>query len=221
MINIAIDGPSGAGKSTLAKKLAEILGYSYLDTGAIYRTVGLFVKRNGVAPDDTDGIVSLLPRTHIDIKHENGVQHMYLGDEDVSGLIRTDEISAYASKVSAIPEVRAFLMDAQRSFAEKNNSIMDGRDIGTVVLPDATVKFFLSASDGERARRRMRELAEKGEMYTLEQVLASMAKRDSDDKNRNISPTVPAHDAHLLDNTGDFDETVRTALCIIRKTIQG
>lgn len=216
MINIAIDGPSGAGKSTLARALAARLGYIYTDTGAIYRTVALAVKRRGIVPDDVDAVTALLPALDIALKFEDGEQKIYLNGEDVGGLIRTNEISAYASKVSAIPAVRAFLLDLQRDTAKANNVIMDGRDIGTVILPDAEVKFFVTVSDAERARRRHKELIARGENITLDEVKASMAERDRNDSTRKVAPAVPAADAVFLDNTGDFDEVVEKALAVIR-----
>ena len=216
MINIAIDGPSGAGKSTLARALAARLGYIYTDTGAIYRTVALAVKRRGIVPDDVDAVTALLPALDIALKFEDGEQKIYLNGEDVGGLIRTNEISAYASKVSAIPAVRAFLLDLQRDTAKANNVIMDGRDIGTVILPDAEVKFFVTVSDAERARRRHKELITRGENITLDEVKASMAERDRNDSTRKVAPAVPAADAVFLDNTGDFDEVVEKALAVIR-----
>ena len=154
MINIAIDGPSGAGKSTVAKALAKKLGYIYVDTGALYRAIGLYVRRAGVLPENSAGVIALLPEIDVRLAYENGEQKVLLSGEDVGPLIRTNEISAYASKVSAIPEVRTFLLELQRDMARKNNVIMDGRDIGTVILPDADVKIFMTASPEARIRRR-------------------------------------------------------------------
>lgn len=216
MINIAIDGPSGAGKSTLAKALADKLGYIHTDTGALYRTVALAVQRAGISPDDRKAVISLLPKIKISLAYEADGQKIYLMDEEVSGLIRTNEISSYASKVSAIPEVREFLLDVQREIARKNNVIMDGRDIGTVILPHAEVKFFITVSDEERARRRHRELTSRGESISLEEVRRTMSERDRNDSTRKIAPAIPAKDAVFLDNTGDFDETVSKALSVIR-----
>ena len=215
MINIALDGPSGAGKSTLAKELAKKLGYIYTDTGAMYRTIGLAVRRRDIPYTDTDAVIAILPEIKISLKFIDGAQKIFLGDEDASGLIRTNEISTYASKVSAIPEVRAFLLDLQRDIAKNNNVIMDGRDIGTVILPNADVKFFVTVSDKERARRRHRELLEKGEVITLEEVERTMAERDREDSTRTVAPAIPAEDAIFLDNSGDFDEVVATAIRII------
>ncbi len=221
MINIALDGPSGAGKSTLAKALAAKLGYIYTDTGAMYRTIGLAVKRMNISPEDTDAVIALLPSVKISLRFENGEQKIYLGDEDVGGLIRTNEISAYASKVSAIPAVRAHLLDLQRAIAAENNVIMDGRDIGTVILPNADVKFFVTVSDKERARRRYKELIAKGEVTTEQEVYEAMKARDLLDSTREVAPAVPAEDAIFLDNSGDFDEVIANALSIIREKTQG
>lgn len=220
MISIAIDGPSGAGKSTLADALAEKLGYIHLDTGALYRTVALFVIESGVSPSDRDGVAALLPDTEIKIDYVDGRQRMILDGEDVTGRIRTSEISAGASAVSAIPEVREFLLELQRDFARYNNVIMDGRDIGTVILPQATVKFFMTASDDARAERRCAELREKGENVDVSEVKRAMAERDANDKNRKIAPAIPADDAIMLDNSGIFDDTVKKALGIIKKAIR-
>ena len=216
MMNIALDGPSGAGKSTLAKELAKKLGYIYTDTGAMYRTIGLAVKRRGIEPTDAVAVAAVLPEIKISLKFENGEQNIYLGDENVGGLIRTNEISSYASKVSAIPAVRAHLLDVQRNIAKENNVIMDGRDIGTVILPNAQVKFFVTVSDAERARRRYKELLAKGENVTLEEVATAMAERDRQDSTREIAPAIPAEDAIFLDNSGDFDEVVSLAISIIQ-----
>ena len=216
MISIAIDGPSGAGKSTLAKALAKELGYIHTDTGALYRTVGLAVLRAGVAPDNRDAVIALLPHIDILLRYEADGQKIYLGGEEVSAFIRTNEISSYASKVSAIPEVRTFLLDLQRGIAKENNVIMDGRDIGTVILPNAKVKFFITVSDEERARRRHRELLSRGENISLEEVRRTMAERDKNDSTRKVAPAIPSPDAVFLDNTGDFSETVSRALAIIR-----
>ena len=217
MINIALDGPSGAGKSTLAKALAAKLGYIYTDTGAMYRTIGLAAKRAGISPENKEGVISLLPSVKISLGFENGEQKIYLGAEDVGGLIRTNEISAYASKVSAIPEVRAHLLALQRNIATENNVIMDGRDIGTVILPNADVKFFVTVSDRERARRRYMELIAKGENTTEEEVYEAMKARDLQDSTREIAPAIPADDAIFLDNSGDFDTVIATALAIIQQ----
>lgn len=200
--SVAIDGPSGAGKSTIAKAVAERFGFIYVDTGAIYRTVGLATQRAGIDPKETNAVIALLPSLDIAFAHaEDGLQHMYLNGEDVSALIRTPEISMYASGVSAIPEVRAFLMEMQRSMARRTSVIMDGRDIGTVVLPDAALKVFLTASAEARAERRYKELIEKGQSVTFDEVLRDMAQRDENDTTRAAAPLRAADDAVLLDTS--------------------
>lgn len=200
--SVAIDGPAGAGKSTIAKAAAAKFGFIYVDTGAIYRTVGLAAQRAGVDPKDEDLVLPLLPDLAIRFDYgEDGTQRMYLGDEDVSEKIRTPEISMYASAVSAIPGVRAFLLDMQRDMARKTSVVMDGRDIGTVVLPDAGLKIFLTASAEERARRRLAELAAKGDTSTFEEVLADMLQRDRNDSTRAAAPLKAADDAFLVDTS--------------------
>lgn len=202
---VAIDGPAGAGKSTIAKAAAARFGFIYVDTGAIYRTVGLAAKRTGIDPHDAERVAALLPGLSIRLDYgEDGMQHMYLGGEDVSGLIRTPEISLYASAVSAIPAVRAFLLDMQRDMAKTTSVVMDGRDIGTVVLPDAGLKIFLTASVQERAKRRLAELREKGDPSTFEEVLADMLERDKNDSTRAAAPLKAAEDAVFVD-TSDLD----------------
>lgn len=215
--SVAIDGPAGAGKSTLAKAAAKELGFVYVDTGAIYRTVGLAAKRAGVAKDDLAGVTALLPGLKVDIIYIDGVQHMLLGREDVSEQIRTPEMSDYASNVSAMPPVRAYLMDMQRQMAERYNVIMDGRDIGTVVLPNAGLKVFLTADVEKRAARRHRELLEKGTDVSLAEVLADMRVRDARDSNRETAPLKAADDAVILD-TGDMtlEESIAALLDLIR-----
>ncbi len=220
MISIAIDGPSGAGKSTLAKALAKKLGYIYVDTGAMYRSLALFVLRKEIDPSDEKAVSEILPEINIEMRYENGIQHMLLCGEDVTDKIRTNEVSMTASKVSALPSVRAFLLDMQKNIAEINNVIMDGRDIGTVILPFATVKFFLNASEEQKAIRRHTELLQKGENVTLEEVKKTMAERDKNDKTRKIAPAVPAPDAIMLDNSKSFEETMETALQIISERIK-
>ncbi len=199
--SIAIDGPSGAGKSTVAKALAKKLGFIHVDTGAMYRSVGLYVYRKGILPDDREKVIPCLPDINIDTKYENGSQRIYLNGEDVSEAIRQNEISSYASKVSAIPEVRAFLLDLQRKTAEKYDVIMDGRDIGTVILPNADLKVFQTASAEARARRRYEELVAKGAEVSLDEITEQMIKRDYDDSHRENAPCVPADDAVIVDNS--------------------
>lgn len=201
--SIAIDGPSGAGKSTMAKSLAQELNFLYVDTGAIYRTVGLEVFRRGLNPSDGTVVAEILPQLEIKMGYgEDGLQHMYLGGEDVTTAIRQHEISDYASKVSAIPAVRAFLLEMQRKLARENNVIMDGRDIGTVVLPDADLKVFLTAKAEDRAQRRYLELQQRGQQTDFETVLHDVIQRDRQDTEREIAPLRQAEDAVLLDTTG-------------------
>lgn len=220
MRKIAIDGPSGAGKSTLAKGLAKELGYTYVDTGAMYRAIGLYVLRKGIDPKDEAAVSACLDGIKLDIAYENGVQNMYLCGENVTGLIRTSEVSSYASDVSAHPSVRAFLLDAQRNMAKHHDVIMDGRDIGTVILPDADVKLFMTLPADVRAERRLAELLEKGEKITLDEVKKAMAQRDRNDSTRAVAPAVPAKDAIMFDNSSDFETTLRSALEIIRDRLK-
>ena len=220
-INIAIDGPSGAGKSSLSKKVAAALGYMYVDTGAIYRTIGLFVYRAGVAPDDAKAVQSCLENLSMDVKFIDGVQHVYLGDEDVSEAIREHIISDYASKTSALPVVRDHLLEMQRKIARENNIIMDGRDIGTVVLPDADVKIFLTASPEARAKRRYLELIEKKQDVPYEVVLKDIIERDYRDTHREIAPLKPAIDSVLVDTTEyDFNQSIQLILDAIKEKVQ-
>ena len=201
--SIAIDGPSGAGKSTMAKSLAQELNFLYVDTGAIYRTVGLEVFRRGIDPSDGAAVEEILPQLEIRMGYgEDGLQHMYLGGEDVTAAIRRHEISDYASKVSAIPAVRAFLLEMQRKLARENDVIMDGRDIGTVVLPDADLKVFLTADAEDRANRRFLELQQRGQNTDYETVLRDVIQRDKQDTEREIAPLRQAADAVLVDTTG-------------------
>jgi len=212
MIGIAIDGPSGAGKSTIAKALAKEFGYIYVDTGAIYRTVGLYMYNIGVSTEDKEGIVKNLPDVRFELKYEGGEQKMYLQGEDVSDKIRTPIIAKYASVVSAVPEVRAFLLETQKKLARENNVIMDGRDIGTVILPDADVKIFLTASAESRADRRVKQLAEKGEIVSYDEILASIKERDERDSGRDVAPLKPADDAVTLDTSDmNLEESIAAA----------
>ena len=222
MIKIAIDGPSGAGKSTLAKRIAKELGIIYIDTGALYRTVGLWVYRKGISHEDTESIIASLDGISVELGFdESGEQRVYLCKEDVSGLIRTPEIAKYASACSAVAEVRSLLFGMQREIAEKNSVIMDGRDIGTVILPDADVKIFLSASDRARAERRCKELLEKGEVCSVEEILAAMKERDTRDSTRAVAPAVAAEDAIHLDNSAlTLEQSVEAALEIIKSKIK-
>lgn len=206
---IAIDGPVGAGKSTLARLVAKKLNIIYVDTGAMYRTVGLCALRNGLKLDDRAGIVALLPKIELDVKIVDGVQQIFLNGEDVSSLIRTPEISMAASNVSKILEVREKLVELQRSLAERVSVIMDGRDIGTVVLPNASTKIYLTASIDVRARRRYNELVAKGQDVTFDEVKMDIIKRDDNDMNREVSPLRPADDCVTLDTSDmTLDEAV-------------
>lgn len=219
--SVAIDGPSGAGKSTLAKALAEELHILYVDTGAIYRTIGCYARRQGVDAADTQAVISLLPQVKISMRYDDqGLQHMLLQNEDVTHEIRLPEMSLYASAVSAIPEVRTFLLEMQRSFARTSSVIMDGRDIGTVVLPDAQVKIFLQADVEIRARRREKELLQRGTPVRFEQVLAEMKERDYNDTHRASAPLRPAPDAVVVDTSHlDFQQSKERLLEIIRERV--
>ncbi len=217
---IALDGPSGSGKSTLAKNLARHYGFVYIDTGALYRTIGLFVCNRGIESTDAQGIISCLPDIKIEMKLENGGGAVYLGGKRIGDEIRTPIISKYASDVSKVPEVREFLLETQRAIARENNVIMDGRDIGTVILPDAQAKLFVFASAEARAKRRYAELLERGVDTTYESVLADMQWRDANDSQREIAPAIPAEDAVMFDNSlMDIDEMVQNAIKIIDKVI--
>ena len=220
-IRVAIDGPSGAGKSTLARSAAARLGYLYVDTGAIYRTIGCAAARRGIDPGDQAAVVAMLPDLSIRLTYgEDGLQHMALNGEDVTGEIRLPEISRYASQVSAYPEVRAYLLEMQRQLAREHSVIMDGRDIGTVVLPDAEVKVFLTASAAERARRRMLELEQRGTPEPYADILRAIEERDWNDTHRSAAPLRQAEDAVLLDTTDlDFAQSEEALLDIIRKGV--
>lgn len=222
MIRIAIDGPGGAGKSTVAKAVAKKLDILYVDTGALYRTVGLYVRSKNVDPHDVAGVSALLPEISLEVRYENGAQCVYLNGVNHGDAIRTSEMSMYASAVSAIPSVRAFLLETQKEIARKNSVIMDGRDIGTVILPDADVKIFMTASAECRAMRRYKELVEKGQDVTYEGVLADMNKRDGQDSSRAIAPTKAADDAILLDNSDmSLEENVDAVIDIVRRKTEG
>ena len=222
-IAVAIDGPSGAGKSTIARAAAGRLGFVYVDTGAMYRTIGLAVCRAGVKLGDTDGILPVLESgLQVQLRYADSVQHVLLNGEDVSDLIRTPEMSKYASFVSAVPQVRAFLLDTQREMAKKTNVIMDGRDIGTVILPDAQVKIFLTASAEARAKRRCLELQQKGEQVTLEAVLADMIQRDRDDSTRAAAPLRQAEDAVLVDTSElTLEQSIEAVISVIDRVLEG
>lgn len=219
--SIAVDGPSGAGKSTLAKALARELNIIYVDTGAIYRTIGLGVFRRGLDPKNEAEVSAILPELSIRMEYEDdGLQHMFLNGEDVTADIRLPNISLYASDVSALPAVRAFLLEMQRELARRNCVIMDGRDIGTVVLPDAEVKIYLTASAEERAKRRFLELAARGAGKTYQEVLEEQRLRDDNDMHRAIAPLKPAEDSVIVDTTElDFEQSKQAVLSIIRERV--
>ena len=218
---VAVDGPSGAGKSTLAKAIAAKLGILYVDTGAIYRTIGYAVKRRGIEPRDEAAVRAILPELEIGMRYEaDGEQHMLLNGEDVTKAIRENAVSGYASLVSAYPEVRAFLLDMQRELARTHNVIMDGRDIGTVVLPGADVKVFLTASPEERAKRRCRELEQRGQPVDYRQLLEEITQRDYADSHRAAAPLKQAEDAVLLDTSAlDFDASLEALLAIVKERV--
>ena len=217
--SVAVDGPSGAGKSTLAKAAAAELGIVYVDTGAIYRSIGYYVYSKAIDPKNAGAVIAILPELDIQMCYgEDGVQRMILNGEDVTRQIRLPEMSMYASAVSAIPEVRTFLLEMQREMARRTSVIMDGRDIGTVVLPDAEVKIFLTAAPEIRAQRRMKELEQRGTPQPFEEVLQQIMERDWADSHRAAAPLRQAEDAELLD-TGDldFEESLQALLAIIRR----
>lgn len=217
--SVAVDGPSGAGKSTLAKAVAAELGIVYVDTGAIYRSIGYEIFRRGMDPKDAAAVTAVLPEIHIEMRYgEDGLQRMYLNGDDVTTEIRRPEISMYASGVSAIGEVRAFLLNMQRDLAKKSSVIMDGRDIGTVVLPDADVKIYLTASVETRAKRRMLELEQRGTPQTFEEVLQQIEERDWADMHRDVAPLRQAEDAVVVDTSAlNFEESLAEILKVIRK----
>lgn len=217
-INIAIDGPAGAGKSTIAKMVSAKLGYIYVDTGALYRTAALYITENNIADED---VSQALEKADISLKFIDGVQRVFLGGRDVSDLIRTPEISMAASRISAIPAVRAYLFETQKKIARENNVLMDGRDIGTVVLPDADVKIFLTASAEERANRRFRELSEKPDCPSYEDILKDIIQRDYQDMHRETAPLKQAEDAVLVDTTAlSLEESANEIVRIITEKIK-
>jgi cytidylate kinase len=219
--SVAIDGPSGAGKSTLAKAVSERLGILYVDTGAIYRSIGYYAFCNGIDPKDADAVVAALPKIRVEMNYGgDGLQHMLLNGEDVTDAIRLPQISMYASAVSAIPAVRNFLLEMQRDLAKKQSVIMDGRDIGTVVLPDADVKIFLFASAEVRAERRMKELAQRGTPRPYEEVLREIEERDYADTHRETAPLRPADDSIMIDTSEiGFDESAELLLDVIKGSV--
>lgn len=220
MINIAIDGPAGAGKSTIAKTASKELGFIYVDTGALYRTVGLNALRKGADTKKADEVIPTLAGLSVSMKFVDGEQRVFLGSEDVSADIRQNDVSMAASNVSKIPEVRAFLFDLQRDIAKNNNCIMDGRDIGTVVLPDAKIKLFLTASPEARADRRYKELCEKGQCVNYNDILKEITERDYQDTHRDIAPLKQAADAVLVDTTElNLKESVAYMLSLIKEKL--
>lgn len=221
IINVAIDGPAGAGKSTISRAAAKALGYIYIDTGALYRTVGLNALRKGADVNDPQSVIATLTEDlKVELRFIDGEQRMFLNDEDVSDKIRTPEVSSAASVTSAVPEVRKYLFDLQKNLAKTNNCIMDGRDIGTVVLPDAKVKIFLTASPEARAKRRYDELIGKGMDVKYDDVLADMIKRDYDDSHRAIAPLKQADDAVLADTSDiNLEESIELIIKIIKDNI--
>lgn len=220
MISVAIDGPAGAGKSTLARQLARDLGYIYVDTGAMYRAIGLYAKRAGADTKNAAAVEALLPRVRVELKYVDGAQRVLLCGEDVSEAIRAEEIGMAASDVSAHPAVRRFLLDTQRNMALTHDLLMDGRDIGTVILPNATVKIFLTASPEARAKRRMLELQQKGQRAEYETVLEDIRQRDWQDIHRETAPLKQAEDAVLVDTSElDFEESFQTLKNLILQRV--
>lgn len=222
MISVAIDGPSGAGKSTIARRAAQMLSFIYVDTGALYRTVGLYMVEHGVEDTkDVEAVAAKLSEVEVDLRFIEGEQRVFLNGEDVSGRIRTPQMAMHASNVSAIPAVRAFLLDMQRDLARKNNVIMDGRDIGTVVLPDAEVKIFLTASVEARAKRRLLEHEARGEVISFEELVKAIETRDYNDSHRAAAPLKQADDAVLVDTTElTLEESIDAIVSIIRKALE-
>jgi len=218
---IAIDGPAGAGKSSVAKEVAKELGAIYLDTGAMYRAVGLYMLRNGVDPKDSETVAARAHEAQVDIRYVDGSQHVYLCGEDVSLAIRENEVSAAASGVSAVPLVRRILVARQQEIAKEQPVVMDGRDIGTKVLPDATLKIFLTASAEERARRRFKELEAKGNPIPYDQLLQEINQRDWDDSHRAASPLTQAKDALLLDSSDMTQPQVTAKILALAKERMG
>lgn len=220
MLNVAIDGPSGAGKSTVARAVARLRGILYLDTGALYRAIGLYALECGADTRSEDEIKQLLPHTDIALSFSDDTQRVLLNGEDVTARIRTQEVAMAASDVSALRSVRQFLLSLQRDIAGSNNCVMDGRDIGTVILPNADVKVFLTASPEERARRRVSELVEKGESADYDTVLAQIKQRDKNDSTRELAPLRPADDAVIIDTTDmDFDTVVARVSALIGELV--
>lgn len=220
MFAVAIDGPAGAGKSSVARAAAQELGFVYVDTGAIYRTIALYVLRQGVDPHQAPAVEALLPQVQVSLEYTQQGQKMLLNGEDVTALIRTPEVSMATSACSAIPAVRAYLLQLQRDLAAENNVLMDGRDIGTVVLPHAQLKVFLTASPEERARRRVAQLEKAGQQADYASILRDIQQRDYQDSHRETAPLRPAEDAVLLDNSSyTFEESVRRLVALVRERL--
>lgn len=219
-INVAIDGPAGAGKSTISRQAAKELGFIYVDTGALYRAVGLNALRKGIDTQDAEAVAESVENISVELKYENGEQAVFLNGENVSAFIRTPEASMAASRVSAVPRVREFLFGLQQEIAAKNDCVMDGRDIGTVVLPNAQVKIFLTASAEARAQRRYKELIEKGEQVEYENVLAEMKQRDYNDSHRAVAPLKAADDAVTVDTTSlSLEESIEKIKNVIKEKL--
>lgn len=219
MIAVAIDGPAGAGKSTIARRVAEELGFLYVDTGALYRAIGLYMIQNGIPTEDREAVRAALPQIRVSLVFRDREQKVILCGKDVTPEIRTEAVSKAASEVSSVAEVRRFLLSMQRNLAAKQSVIMDGRDIGTVVLPNAQVKIFLTASPEERARRRYRELLQKGRTAAYENVLKDLTRRDHNDSHRAVAPLMPARGSVLIDTTGNtLEQSVGRILSVIRET---
>ena len=225
MIAIAIDGPGGAGKSTISKEIAKRAGIVYVDTGALYRTVGYYAREQGLSVDDakkSDKMTPLLDDITVELVYQDGAQHVYLNGEDLGDKIRQPDISMYASAVSSVPSVRAFLLETQKEIARRQSVIMDGRDIGTVILPNADIKVFLTASNEARAERRYKELVAKGVEVKYEDVLAELIERDAADSGRDIAPAIAAPDAIIFDNSNyTFEESVEYIMNLINQKTGG
>lgn len=222
MFSVAIDGPAGAGKSSIAKIIAKHLNFIYVDTGALYRAVGLYALKNNISPSDSNAIINNLNKIKLELTFKNNEQIVIMNNEDISLQIRTPETSMASSKVSAIPEVREFLFNLQRDIAKNSNIIMDGRDIGTVVLPKASVKIFLTASDKQRALRRLKELKQNGIKSDFDSVLKDIRERDYNDSNRNIAPLKIADDAIIVDTTElNLEQSINKIETIIKEHLYG